>query len=52
MPPGIFEMRRDAITGWWVATMVERDFQRDRFTLAAEPFVDDGGRLPELPAPR
>jgi UDPglucose--hexose-1-phosphate uridylyltransferase len=42
MPPGMFEMRRDAITGWWVATVVDRAFQRDRFTLAAEP-IDDGG---------
>jgi len=42
MSAGLFEMRRDAITGWWVATVVDRAFQRDRFTLAAEP-IDDGG---------
>jgi UDPglucose--hexose-1-phosphate uridylyltransferase len=42
MPPGLFEMRRDAITGWWVATVVDRAFIRDRFMLAAEP-IDDGG---------
>ena len=56
---GLFEMRRDAITGWWVATVVDRPFLRDRFTLAAEP-IDDGGdchncRLPgggRRPPPR
>ncbi len=42
MSAGMFEMRRDAITGWWVATVVDRVFQRERFTLAAEP-IDDGG---------
>jgi len=42
MPAGMFEMRRDAITGWWVATVVDRAFLRERFTLAADP-IDDGG---------
>ena len=42
MGGGLFELRRDAITGWWVATVVERRFHRDRFSLAAAP-VDDGG---------
>ena len=42
MSAGLFELRRDSITGWWVATVVDRAFQRDRFTLAAEP-IDDGG---------
>jgi UDPglucose--hexose-1-phosphate uridylyltransferase len=39
---GLFELRKDAITGWWVATVVDRAFDRDRFARAAEP-VDDGG---------
>src|SRR4051812_37380161 len=39
---GLFELRKDAITGWWVATVVDRTFHRDRFALAAAP-VDDGG---------
>src|SRR5439155_9248483 len=43
MAAGLFELRKDAITGWWVATVVDRAFHRDRFTLAAEP-VPDGGR--------
>jgi UDPglucose--hexose-1-phosphate uridylyltransferase len=42
MGGGLFELRRDAITGWWVATVVDRQFHRDRFSLAAAP-VDDGG---------
>ena len=42
MPGGLFELRKDDITGWWVATVVDRAFHRDRFTLAATP-VDDGG---------
>jgi galactose-1-phosphate uridylyltransferase len=39
---GLFELRKDPITGWWVATIVDRDFDRSRFARAAEP-VDDGG---------
>ena len=42
MGAGLFELRRDAITGWWVATVVDRQFQQERFSLRAEP-VDDGG---------
>jgi len=48
---GLFELRKDPITGWWVATIVDRDYDRRRFARAAE-LVDDGGdcqncRLPE-----
>jgi UDPglucose--hexose-1-phosphate uridylyltransferase len=39
---GLFELRKDPITGWWVATVVDRAFHRDRFARSAEP-VDDGG---------
>lgn len=42
MAAGLFELRRDAITGWWVATLVEREFERERFVTHAEP-VDDHG---------
>jgi len=41
MAAGLFELRKDPITGWWVATVVDRAFHRDRFARAAEP-VDDG----------
>ncbi len=42
MPAGLFELRKDAITGWWVATIVDRSFLRDRFRLAAAPVADGG----------
>jgi UDPglucose--hexose-1-phosphate uridylyltransferase len=37
---GLFELRKDPITGWWVATVVDRAFHRDRFARAAEA-IDD-----------
>ncbi len=40
MAGGLFELRKDPITSWWVATVVDRAFHRDRFARAAEP-VDD-----------
>ncbi len=42
MAAGLFELRKDPITGWWVATVVDREFHRDRFATAAEPVEDDG----------
>jgi galactose-1-phosphate uridylyltransferase len=42
MSAGLFELRKDPITSWWVATIVDRDFERTRFARAAAP-VDDGG---------
>jgi UDPglucose--hexose-1-phosphate uridylyltransferase len=38
----LFELRKDPITGWWVATIVDRDFDRTRFARPAGP-VEDGG---------
>ena len=35
MPGGLFELRRDDITGWWVAVVVDREFDRARFALPA-----------------
>lgn len=43
MPGGLFELRRDDITGWWVATVVEREYDRSRFAQRAEPIRPDGG---------
>ena len=40
MSQGLFELRKDAITGWWVATVVDRTFARERFALSAAK-VDD-----------
>ena len=42
MAAGLFELRKDAITGWWVATVVDREFLRERFALAAEPVPERG----------
>ncbi len=50
MPAGLFELRKDPVTGWWVATVVDRTFHRDRFRLAAEP-VEDGGECQNCQAP-
>ncbi len=51
MAAGLFELRKDPITGWWVATIVDRAFHRDRFARQAEQIDDDGDcqncRLPE-----
>ena len=51
MAAGLFELRKDPITGWWVATVVDRAFHLDRFAQPALP-VDDRGdcqncRLPD-----
>ncbi len=35
MSQGLFELRKDAITGWWVATVIDRTFARERFALTA-----------------
>ena len=35
MAGGLFELRRDEITGWWVATVVDREFDRARFARPA-----------------
>jgi UDPglucose--hexose-1-phosphate uridylyltransferase len=51
MSAGLFELRKDPITGWWVATIVDREFDRHRFARRAEAVYDDGDcqncRLPE-----
>lgn len=40
MSAGLFELRKDPITGWWVATIVDRAFHLDRFARPAEA-IDD-----------
>jgi UDPglucose--hexose-1-phosphate uridylyltransferase len=42
MTAGLFELRKDPITGWWVATIVDRAFHRDRFARPADAVDDDG----------
>jgi UDPglucose--hexose-1-phosphate uridylyltransferase len=36
MAGGLFELRKDSITGWWVATIVDREFQKERFHKPAQ----------------
>jgi UDPglucose--hexose-1-phosphate uridylyltransferase len=43
MPGGLFELRRDAITGWWVAVVVDRGYDRSRFARPAQSVMSDGG---------
>jgi UDPglucose--hexose-1-phosphate uridylyltransferase len=50
MSAGLFELRKDPITSWWVATIVDRDFDRSRFARAAEG-VPDGGECQNCRTP-
>ena len=36
MARGLFELRKDSITGWWVAVVVDREFERERFHRPAK----------------
>ncbi len=42
MGAGLFELRKDEVTGWWVATVVDRAFDRRRFAMPAAQVDDDG----------
>jgi UDPglucose--hexose-1-phosphate uridylyltransferase len=42
MSQGLFELRKDAITGWWVATVIDRTFARERFAQPAALVPDRG----------
>jgi UDPglucose--hexose-1-phosphate uridylyltransferase len=42
MPRGLFELRRDPITGWWVAVVVDRDYDPTRFRRPARFFGQAG----------
>ncbi len=37
MAGGMFELRRDDVTGWWVAIVVDRAYDRSRFARRADP---------------
>jgi UDPglucose--hexose-1-phosphate uridylyltransferase len=47
---GLFELRRDDVTGWWVAVVVDRQFDRDRFRQAAIRGDQDPARCPNCQA--
>jgi galactose-1-phosphate uridylyltransferase len=36
MAGGLFELRKDSVTGWWVAVVVDREFQKERFYKPAQ----------------
>lgn len=36
MPGGLFELRKDDITGWWVAVVVDRAYDHSRFAMQAQ----------------
>ena len=47
---GVFELRRDPVTGWWSAIVADRAFQREAFEIPAQPVegthcrhCDEGG---------
>jgi galactose-1-phosphate uridylyltransferase len=42
MARGLFELRKDAVTGWWVAVVVDREFNRRRFHRPSKRVYDDG----------
>ncbi len=42
MSAGLFELRKDAITSWWVATVIDRTFARERFARSAGQVIDKG----------
>ena len=44
MAGGLFELRKDDITGWWVAVVVDREYDRSRFAMRAETVGHAGGR--------
>lgn len=46
----MFELRKDAVTGWWVAVVVDRQFDRQRFARSAAR-VRDRGRCLNCEAP-
>jgi UDPglucose--hexose-1-phosphate uridylyltransferase len=43
MAAGMFELRKDAVTGWWVAVVVDRQFDVDRFARRAGRVHDARG---------
>ncbi len=42
MSAGLFELRKDVITSWWVATVIDRTFARERFARSAGQVPDKG----------
>ena len=52
MARGLFELRRDEITGWWVAVVVEREFNLSRFRRSAKTLGQEPDECPNCAAAR
>jgi len=50
MSRGLFELRKDAVTGWWVAVVVDREFNRERFHKPANHLDQPPERCPNCSA--
>ena len=48
MARGLFELRKDSVTGWWVAVVVDREFDRERFHRPAKHIGHGVDSLPQL----
>jgi UDPglucose--hexose-1-phosphate uridylyltransferase len=48
---GMFELRKDPVTGWWVAVVVDREYDRSRFAQRAEPVGSGDGACPNCTQP-
>ena len=46
MAGGLFELRKDSITGWWVAVVVDREFEKARFERPARHAGPDPAQCP------
>ena len=52
MARGLFELRRDEITGWWVVVVVDREFNRARFRRPAKSLDQQPADCPNCAAAR
>ncbi len=51
MARGLFELRKDSVTGWWVAVVVDREFNRERFHKPARHIEQGVDNCPNCAAP-
>jgi UDPglucose--hexose-1-phosphate uridylyltransferase len=51
MPGGMFELRKDPVTGWWVAVVIDREYDRSRFARSAQPLPETNGDCPNCAQP-
>ncbi|HJP89072.1 MAG TPA: hypothetical protein VJ850_08570 [Candidatus Limnocylindrales bacterium] len=51
MARGLFELRKDSVTGWWVAVVVDREFNRERFHRPARHIGQQVDDCPNCAAP-